>query len=220
MSGNNRKKPKGTVPEEKKAKSPAEPNPLGYPFYALNESAIRLDSFARYAAHIEKFKRMWTVHFGDVEAQEDFSLAWIWAKEPFSWLFESNFIRWVAVVLAKGDVDALQRITDAYKMYKEGWGGFSNKDLAKVHMMIACNSMWEEGRDRNEVTKGEIEKRARRLWAESVCRRKHQDLTPENINRQEKHLPQVDWPLIRKEIGLDDLRSGKAGRKAIGNKKG
>ena len=42
MSGRTRK-PKGIVPKERKPKSPAETNPLGYPFYSPTESAIRLD---------------------------------------------------------------------------------------------------------------------------------------------------------------------------------
>lgn len=163
----------------------------------------------------ERFTRLSSDHLGDGDLQ----LAWL-NKENFEWLPESDLSRWIAMVLAKGDVDALERLVKAYRGYLEGWAGWSNKDLAKVHMMTACNILWEEGRDRGEVTKGEIQSRAEMLWAGSACRRKHHEATEENIKREEKNLPHVDWPLIRKELGLEDLKPGKAGRKPIGNKKG
>ena len=186
-----------------------------YPFYPANESTARLDLFARYAVRLERFKEAWVYNLMPSD-----DLSWIWEKEAFWWLHESSSIRWIAVLLARGDVDGVTRFADAFKMYHEGWASLSNKDLAKLHTMTACNLLWEEGRNRDEVTKQEIQLRAIRLWAGSVCRRKRLELTEVNISREEKNLPHVDWPLIRKELGLEDLKGSKPGRKAMGNKKG
>ena len=151
-----------------------------YPFYLPNESTIRLDSFARYSVRFERFKEAWLANTMPPKIDE---LSWIWAKEPFNWLSDISLIRWFAVLMAKGDVEGLERFTKAFKMHLEGWSELSNKDQAKLHTMTACNLLWEEGRNRPQVTKQEIQLRARRLWAGSVCRRKRQEATPANINK-------------------------------------
>jgi len=218
MKAKEQKKATQRTPEDLSNGAQKRTRPPPYPFYASNEDTHRLDAFVRYAIHLEEFKRLWSTHLGSSDREVDFSLAWISNKEWFNWLPESDLMRWVAVILAKGDVDALQRLTNAYKTYQEGWGDLSNKDLAKVHLMIACNSFWKAGHDRGEVTKAELKERARLLWAKFVCRGKRREPTPANIKREQRNLPHVDWPLILKEIGLDDIQPAKSGRKPIGNK--
>jgi hypothetical protein len=90
--------------------------------------------------------------------------------------------------------------------------------MAKVHLMIACDLIYEEGHARIEVTKADIKTRARELWAKSICRRNRRIADPQNIRREQESLPHVNWSLILREIGLSDIRSGKAGRKRMGNK--
>jgi hypothetical protein len=193
--------------------------PRDYPFYASSEDTHRLDSLARYSVKLEEFKRLSSFCLGESDNKEHLSLAWISDKERFSWLPDSDLMRWLAVILANGDVAALERFSQAYKTYQEGWGDLSNKDLAKVHLMIACNTLWAEGYDRDKVTKVRLKTGALFLWAKYACRTKRRNLTPENLKREQQNLPHVDWPLIFREIGLSDIRAGKPGRKPIGNAK-
>jgi hypothetical protein len=201
------------VPKSKAAAAPE------YPFYALNEATYHLDNFARYAVALKDFKRLSRFYSGSESSEFDLSSAWISNDGRFDWLSESYLMRALAVILGKGDVQGFQRLANAQRAYEEGFGEkMSNKDMAKIHLMIACNSMWKNGRNRSEVTMGEIKDFARQLWAESACRRKRQDPTPLNITHEQKNLPHVNWTLILEEIGLDDIKPAKRGRKKIGNK--
>ena len=217
MRARDRKKAKTTTPEDRLCPAQKDTSAPQYPFYPWNKDTDRLDYLARYTARFEEFKRLWSTHLGGAAGEVDFSLAWIWSKEPFNWLPESDLMRWLAVLLAKGDVDALRRFTKAYETYTECFVKESNKDAAKIHLMIACNLLWKEGRDRADAKMMEdVKHLARRLWAQSLCRHKKQDPTPANLKNA--RVPVVDWTLILREIGLSDLKPGKRGRKRIGNK--
>jgi hypothetical protein len=192
----------------------------GYPFYTFNEDTYRLFSLASYAEMLEEFNRLWHDYQGGPGSEFEVVQHVISNTGRLNWLPESSLMRGLASLLGRGDAaDAFQCFSKALKAYEESFASYSNKDQAKIHLMMACNSLCHEGRNRDEVTKAEIEMRARQLWAQSRCRQRHRDLSQVNIEREERNLPHVDWPLIRREIGLDNLRSSKPGRKPIGNKR-
>lgn len=219
MRGKGRKKAKTIASTARGNEALSEVLAPGYPFYTFNENTYRLASLASYAEMLEEFNRLWHDYHGDPGSDIEVVQHVISNTGQLNWLPESSLMRGLASLLGSGDAaEAFQCFNKALKAYEEGFASYSNKDQAKIHLMMACKSFWHEGRNRNEVTKGEIEMRARQLWAQSMCRRKHRDLTQVNIEREERNLPHVDWPLIRREIGLDNMRSSRPGRKPIGNK--
>jgi hypothetical protein len=198
-----------------------------HPFYARKKSTATLEIYVRSAVSIEQFKDSWSLHAAAVDAalqaakpvdETDYISQWFRAQaNRFKPISDYHLFRSLAEWIAKGDTRGLSDFAEAQKAYEEGFGNLSNKDMAKVHLMIACDLIWEEGRARIEVTKADIKARARELWAKSVCRHKGRNADPENVRRELHSLPHVDWALIFKEIGLSDIRSGKAGRKRMGN---
>jgi hypothetical protein len=208
----------------------AAPHPYQeYPFYLRNKFTAKLEHFAKTAVAIEQFKDSFSAHAAAVDAEHEATKAVDEADEILQWfraqdkrfrpISEYQLFRQFAALIAKGDTAGLQDFAEAQKAYEDGFGNLSNKDIAKVHLMIACDLIWEEGRARIQVKKAEIKARACELWAKSVCRRKGRNAKPEHVRREQGSLPHVNWPLIFKEIGLSDIRPAKKGRKKIGNKR-
>jgi hypothetical protein len=189
------KAPKSTVVRGNEAQDGVLPS--GYPFYTFDESTYPLASLTRYAVRFREFQRMWRQRHGSLASESDLVLAQSQDYEgPFNWLQESRLIRVVAALLGtKQPAAALQCLCEGLKAYEEGFVGHSNKDQAKIHLILACDSLWDEGSDRDGVTKAQIKDRARMLWAESVCRRKNQRATQVNMAKEQASLPHVDWPL-------------------------
>jgi hypothetical protein len=195
---------------------------LPEPFYTFDESTYPLVALAKHAGRFRVYQLMWKHHHGSLISETDVILD---DGTAFNWLPESRLIRVIASTLATSHpASAFQSLSDGLKAYEEGFAGHSNKDQAKIHLITACDSMWEQGVDRDGVTKGQLKDRGKLLWAEAVCRRKSRPATNENIAREQAKLPHVDWPLIFKELGLDDLKGNKPGRRRkkdqMGNRRG
>jgi len=184
---------------------------LPEPFYIFDESTYPLVALAKHAGRFRNYRLMWKHHHGSLASEADTILDY---GTAFNWLPESRLIRVIARLLGTPHpAAAFQSLSDSLKAFEEGFSAYSNKDQAKIHLITACDSLWEEGVDRDGVTKGQLKDRANRLWAESVCRRKSQPAMNENIAREQEKLPHVDWPLIFKELGLDNIKGNKPGRK-------
>jgi hypothetical protein len=193
------------------------------PFYTFDESTYPLVALAKHAGRFGIYRLMWKHHEGALISDEaDLILD---DASSLNWLPESRLIRVIARLLGTTHPSAaFQSLSDGLKAFEEGFASHSNKDQAKIHLITACDSMWEAGVDRDGVTKGQLKNRANQLWAEAVCRRKSRPATNENIAREQAKLPHVDWPLIFKELGLDDLKGNKPGRRGkkaqMGNRRG
>jgi hypothetical protein len=193
--------------------------PPGYPFYTFDESTYPLVSLTRYAMRFREFRHLWRHHHGDFASESDLLAQSDGYEKSFNWLHESRLMRVIAGLLGtKQPAAAFQCISDGLKAYEEGFMDHSNKDQAKIHLILACEILWDEGYERSGVTKAQLRARACHLWAESVCRRKNHPST--NIAIEQANLPHVDWPLIFRELGLEDIRASKPGRKPIGNRRG
>jgi hypothetical protein len=185
------------------------------PFYTFDESTYPLVALAKHTGRFREFQHLWKDYHGSLASDSDVILAQSPDYgAPFNWLPESRLIRVIASTLATSHPSAaFQSLSDGLKAFEEGFASQSNKDQAKIHLITACDTLWEEGGNRDDVTKGQLKDSAKALWAESLCRRKNQPSTNESIAREQGRLPHVDWPLIFKELGLDDIKGNRPGRK-------
>jgi hypothetical protein len=140
--------------------------------------------------------------------------------ERLAWMPESYMLRRVARLIANGDTKGLQEFASAQASYEEGLKELAYKDQARLFLMVACEKLRSRGRTREEVLKAEIKDLACELWAKYNLSRMDKPHTAENIRYALKRLPTVDWPLIRKDVGLHDLADAKKGWKKRGNAKG
>jgi hypothetical protein len=188
---------------------------LPEPFYTFDESTYPLVALAKHAVRFREFQLLWKDYHGALASDLDVIRAQSEDyRDSFNWLPESRLMRVIAGLLGTVHPSAaFQCLSDGLKAYEEGFAGHSNKDQAKIHLITACDSMWEAGNNREDVTKGHLKDCANQLWAEAVCRRKNTQATPEIITREQAKLPHVDWPLIFKELGLDDIKGRKPGRR-------
>jgi hypothetical protein len=175
----------------------------------------------------EWVKSEWEVYKADAKIlEEGEELSWdlidyvgTTIVERFEWMPESDLLRHVAALVAKGDTKGLQEFASAQASYEEGLTDLSYKERARLFLMVACETL-RAGRAREEVTKAEVRDLACELWAKYKLNRSRTPHTAENIRHARKSLPPVDWPLIFKEIGLRDLADAKRGWKKKGNAKG
>jgi hypothetical protein len=211
-----KQKKKATKPVRKGKPAPSRRTFPGsdYPFYALNEQTASLSALAHYARGVEEIERLWKENMSDLDVAPHDSLAFLKYSEKFDWMKESRLLRVLAENIVKRDDRAVQSFAEAYHVYDEGGRNLGNKDMAKVCLMIACISSWHEKSERSALEKATLEKRAREIWARFYCRGKHKNPTKENLDHEERHLPIVDWTLVRREIALDDIRDSKPGRKS------
>ena len=124
----------------------------------------------------------------------------------------------IGQMLAGGDYKALGSLVEALE-----YAHLRVKDLSKekaliVFTIIACDVIWETGRNTSSVTWGAVQKEALRLYRLDIARRED-GLSPEQLKKQTvAFMPKgkdasrvINWARIGRRLGID-LKHGAAGK--------
>jgi hypothetical protein len=201
-------------------------------YYTKNKFTSPLEALAIAVMDTEKVKSEWvqSMQYSKQDAtlsekgteltQELIEYEVVAEWERFEWMPQSDMLRHVASLVAKGDTKGLQEFASAQANYEEGLANLTYKERARLFLMVACEELRSRARTREEVLKAEIRDLACELWAKYNLNRSGKPHTAENVRHAVRRLPKVDWPLIFKEVGLRDLAEAKRGWKKRGNAKG
>jgi hypothetical protein len=163
------------------------------------DDAVPLDQAMREIAQMLGYGDMYAAHESE--------------NERFDWISRDPLMRDIARMIARGDWKGLQRITDVVGNYETAYEKQSaGQTTATVWTITACDSLYEEGLYRNQVTKAEIQARAERFWARAMCHRKRVPPTPENIEKEKSKLSTIRWQRVWELLALEDITNAPAGR--------
>jgi hypothetical protein len=201
---------------------------LSRQYYTENKVTSPLEALVIAVMGTGSVKSEWEAYKPDAKIlEEGEELSWdlieyeaMTIVDRFEWMPHCDLLRHVAVLVAKGDTKGLQEFAAAQASYEEGLKELSYKDHARLFVMVACEKLRFQGRTREEVLKAEVRDLACELWAKYNLDRSGKPHTAENVQYAVKRLPKVDWPLVFKEVGLDDIAEAKRGWKKRGNAKG
>jgi hypothetical protein len=139
-------------------------------------------------------------------------------NEGFDWISRDPLMRDIVHMIATGNWKRLRTITDVVGNYETNYEKQSaGQTTATVWTIAACDSLYEEGLYRNQVTKAEIQARAERFWARAMCHRKRVPATPENIEKENQSFLRFDgsecgnywrWKISQMRLLGDHLRIG------------
>lgn len=174
-----------------------------HPFYKLRATVEnqRLERLAHYAHSIETLRGSCLppeAAEGEIEA-EMFDPAilkniYLSEEERWAWMSGDYLLREIAARIAKGDMNGLERIIAAVGEYQTICEQSAHQ-VALIWTMVACDNLWENNRNRNQVTKAEIKAEAERLMSK--------------IKRSSRG---VKWHRLWKTLGLEDIRRAAPGR--------
>lgn len=144
-----------------------------HPFYKLRATVEnqRLERLAHYAHSIETLRGSCLppeAAEGEIEA-EMFDPAilkniYLSEEERWAWMSGDYLLREIAARIAKGDMNGLERIIAAVGEYQTICEQSAHQ-VALIWTMVACDNLWENNRNRNQVTKAEIKAEAERLMS-------------------------------------------------------
>jgi hypothetical protein len=188
------------LPQETGAKAPADNN-----FNEDSHSAFSPDDAVPIDQGMREIAQM--IGYGDIYAAHESE------NERFDWISRDPLMRDIARMIATGDWKGLRAIIDVVGSYETNYEKeLVGQAIATVWTMIACNRLWEDGLNRNQVTKAEIRTQAERLWARAMCHRKRLSSTPQNIEKAKSNLPTIRWQRVWEGLRLEDIGETPAGR--------
>jgi hypothetical protein len=187
-------------PQEAGAKVPEDNNfNEGSQSASSPDDAVPLDQGMREIAQMIGYGEIYAAHESE--------------NERFDWISRDPLMRDIARMIATGDWKGLRAITDVVGSYETNYEKeLAGQAIATVWTMIACNRLWEDGLNRNQVTKAEIRTQAERLWARAMCHRKRLSSTPQNIEKEKSNLPTIRWQRVWEGLRLEDIGEAPAGR--------
>jgi hypothetical protein len=192
-----------------------------FPFYTLSPSVQRLglEPLAQTARRVEQVKNSYdcsnysekTSDTRELSCDEILEIERS-ENERFEWISGDYLMRDIAEMIATGNWQGLQTIAKTVGNYELSYKTLPSQHEAIVWTMVACDELYEKGRNRSQVTKAQITAEAERLWARAMCHRRKLLPTPENVEKKRRNLPKVKWQRVRAELGLEDIKSAAAGR--------
>jgi hypothetical protein len=163
-------------------------------------NAVSLDQGMREIAQL--------IGYGDIYAAHESE------NERFDWISRDPLMRDIATMIARGDWKGLRKITDVVGNYETNYDNPSKgQDIAIIWTMAACDLLYEQGFNRNQVTKGQIRTHAERLWARAMCYRKRVPATAENLDEEKSNLSKIRWQRVWDGLGLRDIKNAPTGRR-------
>jgi hypothetical protein len=160
-------------------------------YYELNDLTRELIPLVRYVEEIENVKR-------NLSAQEQ-----ICEATDYRWMADDECMRKLAEHIGRDNADKLLAFAKAAKSYASFFTDLNYTQQARLYAIWACNSLFENGYDRNEVNQLMIKTRALELWQKTLKRR---------ANASNPEIPEVHWWEIMRDLGLDDLPPIPSGR--------
>jgi len=132
----------------------------------------------------------------------------------------------VADLVGMGNYQAILRIAQTFEDYEKGFPRLRGDEAkAKLFVMVACESLRETGSERRHISKAQIRwladhmrairsLRSQKRIKNSKKRRRDFKVNSELIEREIEilKLQKSAWTRIWKDLGLSDIRQGKAGR--------
>jgi len=190
------------------------------PFYTLDPSTQHLEPLAQTALRVEQVKNSYDCSNYSEKTSDTGELSWEVIpeierseNERFEWISGDYLMREIAGMIATGNWKGLEAIAKTVGNYELGYEKpLPSQSAAMLWTMVACDQLWENGCIRGRVTKGAIRAEAERLWARASCHRKRLLPTPQNIAAQKPIFRSVKWQRVWKGLGLEDIKSGRAGR--------
>jgi hypothetical protein len=190
------------------------------PFYTLDPSTQHLEPLAQTAPRVEQVKNSYVCSNYSEKTSDTGELSWDMIpeierseNERFEWISSDYLMREIAEMIATGNWKGLEAIAKTVGNYELSYEKpLPSQSAAMLWTMVACDQLWEKGCIRGRVTKGAIRAEAERLWARALCHRKRLLPTPQNIAAQKQIFRSVKWQRVWKGLGLEDIKSGRAGR--------
>ena len=109
----------------------------------------------------------------------------------------------IAECIYSDNADQLLAFAKAAKSYGALFTDQNYADQARMYAIWACDYLFENGYDRNEVDQKRIVGTAKRLWKNTLARRK---------KNRAAEIPKVRWSDICEDLGLADLPKIPVGR--------
>jgi hypothetical protein len=118
-------------------------------------------------------------------------------------------------MLAAGNYAAAGRLVDALRATSEGFESLSKEKTIIVWVIVACDRIWESGRNASSVTWGEVQDRAIGLYRADITRHK-ENLSPAEakaltVGIKSNNSRGINWTRIKDRLGLE-LKPRAAGR--------
>jgi hypothetical protein len=147
-----------------------------FPFYTLDPSTQRLEPLARNALNVEQAKNSYlhASYSGETSDTQGLSPKEILdtyqsEEERFEWISRDYLMRDIAQMIATGDWKGLRTISDIVGSYEATYDEtLASQNAAMVWTMVACDQLYDKGRNRNQVTKAQIRAEAEGLWARAM----------------------------------------------------
>jgi hypothetical protein len=170
-----------------------------------SQSALSPDDAVPFDQGMREIAQM--LGYGDLYAAHESE------NERFDWISRDPLMRDIVHMIATGNWRGLRTITDVVGNYETNYEKQSaGQTTATVWTIAACDSLYEEGLYRNQVTKAEIQARAERFWARAMCHRKRVPATRENIEKEKSKLSTIRWQRVWELLALEDITNAPAGR--------
>jgi hypothetical protein len=121
----------------------------------------------------------------------------------------------IGQMLATGNYGALAELVGALRASSEGVESLSKEKAVIVWVIVACDQIWESGRNTSSVTLGEVQDSAMGLYGADKARRK-QKLSPEEVKAltvgvMPSYSRGINWTRIKDKLGIT-LKPRPAGR--------
>jgi len=118
-------------------------------------------------------------------------------------------------MLAAGNYVAAGSLVEALRASSEGVESLSKEKAVIVWVIVACDQIWESGRNTSSVTLGEVQDRAMGLYGADKARRK-QKLSPAEVKAltvgvMPNYSRGINWTRIKDKLGIT-LKTRAAGR--------
>jgi len=165
--------------------------PNQWRYYELNDVTRTLLPLAHCASMVENIKR----HMG---AQ------WpVGNDDRYQWMPDDFTMQWIADCIYTDKADLIVAFARAAQSFSVGFADQSLVDQGRIYAIWACDYLFENGYDRNEVDQRRIVGTAKKLWKNTLARQP---------NSTADEIPNVRWSDICNDLGLADLPRVPVGR--------
>jgi hypothetical protein len=122
----------------------------------------------------------------------------------------------IGQMLAAGNYGAAGSLVEALRASSEGVESLSKEKAVIVWVIVACDRIWESGRNTNSVTWGEVQDMAMGLFGADIARRKNRKLSSAEVKALTVGVMPgdrrgINWTRIKDRLGIA-LRPRPGGR--------